>query len=97
MVNNHEQNIFNKKSNSGFGSEIKSCYYDNELMEEDTTLYFNNKYSSQDKYDVYPITRGGYKNSGNIYSVNSVNDYLNKISVETNARACLVIMEVNNG
>lgn len=97
MINNSEQSIFNKNSNSGFSKEIKEYYYDKEFTKEDTTLDLMNKYASQNNFDSYPITRGGYKNTGNIFRIDSVDDYINKISVETNARACLVIMEEDNG
>ncbi len=91
MVENTDSTIFNKKSNSGFTNKIKEYYYD-----EDLDLVTNNlkeKYSNENNRNNEPITRGGYKNTGNIFNVYSPVDYIDKISVETNSRASLVIIK----
>ncbi len=89
MIDNEQIDLFNGKSNSGFTTKVKSYYYDNDFL-SDTTLQFKDRYSNHNSITSEPITRGGYKNTGNIFNVYSVNDYINKISLETNSRACLV-------
>lgn len=91
MVEREESSIFNKKSNSGFTTLVKNYYYDNEL--DSSTLETKNKYESNSLINNEPLTRGGYKNNGNIYTIYGANDYLDKISVETNSRASLVIIK----
>ena len=93
MVNNDELNIFNKKSNSGFTTNIKDYYYDNGFSDSDTTLLLKEKYSNDNLLNNEPVTRGGYKNVGNIFNIYGASDYINKVSVETNSRACLVIIK----
>ena len=92
MIDNSQLDIFNKKSNSGFTTKVKDYYYDNDF-ESDTTLQFKERYSKDNLISSDPITRGGYKNTGNIFNVYSANDYINKISSETNSRAILVIVK----
>lgn len=93
MINNSELSIFNKKSNSGFTKAIKEYYYDNDFSEMDETLKLKEKYSNENKLNNEPITRGGYKNTGNIFNLYGANDYIDKVSLETNTRACLVILK----
>ena len=92
MINNSKLNIFEKNSNSGFSNKVKDYYYDDDFK-EDTTLQFKDRYSSDNNVTNEPITRGAYKNNGNIFNVNSVSDYINKISVESNSRPTLVIVK----
>ena len=92
MINNSSLDIFNNKSNSGFNNKIKDYYYDNDF-ESDTTLQFKERYSTDNMISNNPITRGGYKNTGNIFNVYSADDYINKISLESNSRSCLVIVK----
>ena len=89
MINNDKINLFNKKSNSGFTGSVKDYYYDNDFL-SDTTLQFKERYSRDNSITNEPITRGGYKNTGNIFNVYSVSDYIDKISLESNSRAVLV-------
>lgn len=96
MVNNDEVNIFNKKSNSGFTTQVKNYYYDNGLTNEDTTNLLKEKYGKENLINSEPVTRGGYKNTGNIFNIYGASDYIDKVSVETNSRACLVIMKENS-
>lgn len=93
MIENSELSIFDKKSNSGFTNKVKEYYYDNVFNENDTTLKLKSKFSTLNLIDKEPITRGGYKDTGNIFNVHSAEDYINKISLETNSRATLIIME----
>ena len=93
MIENSELSIFDKKSNSGFNFKIKDYYYDDKFNEKDTTLLLKSKYSVENKVDSEPITRGGYKNTGNIFNLYSASDYIKKVSVETNSRACLIVMK----
>ena len=93
MINNSELDIFNKKSNSGFTKEIKDYYYDHDFSEVDTTLKLKDKDSDENEINTEPITRGGYKNTGNIFNLYGAKDYIDKVSVETNSRACLVILK----
>ena len=96
MLNNSEQSIFDKKSNSGFSSTVKEYYYDQELTDSDTTLKLKDEESNENLINKEPITRGGYKNTGGIFNLYGASDYLNKISVETNSRACLIIIKEKN-
>jgi len=93
MVNNDEINIFDKKSNSGFSNIVKDYYYDNGFIDSDTTMILKEKYSKENLINNEPVTRGGYKSTGNIFNLYGANDYLDKISVETNSRACLVVIK----
>ena len=93
MVNNSEINIFNKKSNSGFTTKVKEYYYDNDFTDADTTLLLKNKYSNNNLINKEPVTRGGFKNTGNIFNLYGATDYIDKVSVETNSRACLVVIK----
>ena len=93
MLNNKEINLFNKKSNSGFTSKIKEYYYDNDFTDSDTSKIYQEKFSKENLINNEPITRGGYKNTGNIFNIYCAQDYINKISLETNARASLVIIK----
>lgn len=93
MLNNKEINLFNKKSNSGFTSKIKEYYYDNDFSDSDTSKIYQEKFSKENLINNEPITRGGYKNTGNIFNIYCAQDYINKISLETNARASLVIIK----
>jgi hypothetical protein len=68
-------------------------YYDNDFNDNDTTKMYQEKYSNDNLVNSEPITRGGYKNVGNIFNVYCAQDYLNKISMETNSRASLVIIK----
>lgn len=92
MINNDKLGIFNKKSNSGFTTTVKDYYYDNDFL-SDTTLQFQDRISNDNSITNEPITRGGYKNTGNIFNVYSANDYISKISLESNSRASLVIIK----
>lgn len=92
MINNDKLDIFNKKSNSGFQTIVKEYYYDNDFL-SDTTLQFQERYSKDNSITLDPITRGGYKNTGNIFNVYSVSDYINKISMESNSRASIVLIK----
>lgn len=93
MLDNSEINLFNKKSNSGFTNKIKEYYYDNDFTDLDATILLKEKYSKDNLINSEPITRGGYKNTGNIFNVYCAQDYLNKLSLETNSRASLVIIK----
>lgn len=93
MLDNEEINLFNKKSNSGFKTKVKEYYYDNNFNESDTTKFYQDRISKDNLINSEPITRGGYKNSGNIFNVYCAQDYINKISLETNSRASLVIIK----
>ena len=93
MIDNEEINIFDKKSNSGFSNKVKSYYYDNGFTYSDTTMLLKEKYSKDNLINNEPVTRGGYKNTGNIFNLYGANDYLDKVSVETNSRACLVVIK----
>lgn len=95
MINNDEINIFNKKSNSGFTTNVKDYYYDNGFSDDDKTNILKERYGKDNLINNEPVTRGGYKNTGNIFNLYTANDYIDKISVETNSRACLVIMKEN--
>ena len=88
MVNTNEIIIFNKASNSGFTTSVKDYYYDSDL---ELTTKLKDKYGTDNLINNEPVTRGGYKNTGNIFSIYGANDYIDKVSVETNSRACLVI------
>ena len=92
MINNEKLDIFNKKSNSGFTSSIKEHYYDNDFL-SDTTLQLQDRISNDNSITNNPITRGGYKNTGNIFNVYSAGDFINKISLESNSRASIVIIK----
>ena len=72
--------------------EIDNSYLEDEyeVFEVDQHIY---KYSNENNRNNEPITRGGYKNTGNIFNVYSPVDYIDKISVETNSRASLVIIK----
>jgi hypothetical protein len=96
MIENSELSIFAKKSNSGFTTKVLDYYYDKEFTEEDTTLKLKTRYTTENIINSNPITRGGYKNVGNIFNVYSATDYISKVSLETNSRACLVIMKEEN-
>ncbi len=96
MVNNSELSIFEKTSNSGFSTMVKEYYYDQELRDSDTTLKLKDKENNDNLISKEPITRGGYKNTGGIFNLYSPSDYINKVSVETNSRACLIIMKEKN-
>lgn len=91
MVDNSELTIFDKKSNSGFNTKVKDYYYNNTL--DELTLKLKDKYMGNNTINNEPITRGGYKNTGNIFNLYGVVDYIDKISLETNSRACLVILK----
>ena len=93
MINNEEINLFNKKSNSGFTTKIKEYYYDNDFSDSDTTIKYQERISKDNLINSEPITRGGYKNTGNIFNVYCAQDYINKISLETNSRASLVVIK----
>ena len=95
MIDNKEMNIFNKKSNSGFTNKVKEYYYDNDFIDADTTNLLKEKYGNENLINNEPITRGGYKNTGNIFNLYGANDYIDKISVETNSRASLVVIKEN--
>ena len=98
MINNESINILDKKSNSGFNNSVKGYYYDNDSLESDSTLILKDKYTNNSLINSEPLTRGGYKINGDIFSIYGVSDYLNKISNETNSRACLIVSkEENNG
>ena len=90
MANHMNSDIFNKKSNSGFTKKVKSYYYD-EGMDELTK--FHEKNNSKDYLlNNEPLTRGGYKKmQSNIMGLYGVNDYINKISNETNSRAVISV------
>ena len=92
MIDNNKLNIFNKNSNSGFTSKVKEYYYDDDFL-SDTTLQFKERYSKDNSITTEPVTRGGYKNMGNIFNVYSVSDYISKISMESNSRPTLVIVK----
>lgn len=92
MIDNDKLNIFNKTSNSGFTSKVKEYYYDNDFL-NDTSLQFKERYSTDNNITNEPITRGGYKNTGNIFNVYSVSDCIDKISMESNSRPTLVIVK----
>lgn len=96
MIDNSELSIFDKKSNSGFSTLVKDYYYDKEFVEEDTTLKLKTRYTIENIINSEPITRGGYKNVGNIFNLYGTKDYIDKISVETNSRASLVIIREDN-
>lgn len=96
MIDNSELSIFDKKSNSGFSTSVKDYYYDKEFIEEDTTLKLKTRYTIENIINSEPITRGGYKNIGNIFNLYGTKDYIDKISVETNSRASLVIIREDN-
>ena len=91
MVNNKKLDIFNKKSNSGFQTVVKEYYYDDDFL-SDTSLQFQERYSKNNSITTDPITRGGYKNTGDIFNIYSANDFINKISMESNSRASLVLI-----
>ncbi len=91
MLDNEEINLFNKKSNSGFTTKVKEYYYDNDFSETDTTKLYYEKISKDNLINSEPITRGGYKNTGNIFNVYCPQDYINKLSLETNSRAILIV------
>ena len=93
MINNYEGNIFNKKSNSGFTNTVKEYYYDNL---EDKNMLFTISDKDEKEINNNPLTRGGYINSGDIFSLYGVSDYYNKISLQVNSRAVLVIGEDDN-
>ena len=93
MINNEEINLFNKKSNSGFTTKVKEYYYDNDFNDSDTTKLYQEKISNDNLINNEPITRGGYKSTGNIYNVYCAQDYINKLSLETNSRASLVVIK----
>ena len=89
MLDLHNK-LFNKKSNSGFTTKVKDYYYDKETEMDILSSLLKNKYDNSGEI----IVRGGYKrmNSG-ILSMYSVNDYVDKISLETNGRAVITIKE----
>lgn len=93
MINNDDLNIFSKKSNSGFTTKVKEYYYDNGFVDSDSTYELKDKYGSSNLINNEPVTRGGYKNTGNIFNLYGANDYIDKISVETNSRASLVVIK----
>ncbi len=93
MIDNSELSIFNKNSNSGFNGVVKEYYYDKEFNSLDLTLKLRNKYGNENMINSEPITRGGYKSVGNIFNLFGTTDYISKISVETNSRACLMIFK----
>ncbi len=95
MIDNEEINIFDKKSNSGFSNKVKEYYYDNGFNDSDATLLLKEKYGKDNLINNEPVTRGGYISVGNIFNLYSASDYLDKISVETNSRACLVVLKEN--
>lgn len=98
MINSNLLNIFDKKSNSGFQNSINKIYYDEGLLDGDITIILKDRYSKNNLINNEPITRGGYKSNGDIFSIYGVSDYINKISNETNSRACLIVgKEKNNG
>ena len=76
-----------------FNSKIVDYYYDNDFIDNDTTKLYQERISNDNLINSEPITRGGYKNSGNIFNVYSAQDYLGKISLEINSRASIVIMK----
>ena len=59
----------------------------------DTTLQLQDRISNDNSITNDPITRGGYKNTGNIFNVYSASDFINKISLESNSRASIVIIK----
>ena len=91
MLDNNKINLFSN-SNSAFSSKVKEYYYDNDFG-SDTTLQFKDRYGSDNLVGKEPITRGGYKNTGNIFNVYSVSDYIDKISLESSSRATLVTVK----
>ena len=93
MIDNSELSIFNKNSNSGFTSLVKEYYYDKEFNDLDLTLKLRSKYGNENMINSEPTTRGGYKSVGNIFNLYGTTDYISKISVETNSRACLMIFK----
>lgn len=93
MINNKDLNIFNKKSNSGFTTKVKEYYYDNDFTDIDTTIKLKDKYNNDNLIGKEPLTRGGYKNTGNIFNIYGTSDYIDKVSIETNSRACLTIIK----
>ena len=93
MIDNSELSIFNKNSNSGFNGVVKEYYYDKEFNSLDLTLKLRNKYGNDNMINSEPITRGGYKSVGNMFNLFGTTDYISKISVETNSRACLMIFK----
>ncbi len=92
MITNSEIDLFSGRSNSGFSVMVKDYYFDNNFR-DDTTLQFQDRYSEDNDISDNPITRGGYKNTGNIFNVYSANDFNKKISLESNSRAIIVIKE----
>ena len=85
------KNIFDKNSNSGFTNLVKDYYYDEEV--DNTMEVINRIYNYSNKMGDDVITRGGYKNiDGNILNLSGVNDFINKISNETNSRAIISFM-----
>lgn len=90
MINNYNGNIFNKKSNSGFTSTVKNYYYDNL---ENKELLFTISEKDEQVINNEPLTRGGYTNQGDIFSMYGVSDYYNKISLQVNSRAVLIVEE----
>lgn len=96
MINTSEVDLFNKKSNSGFTTKVKECYFDNEFNDLDTTLKLKDTISKENMLNNEPITRGGYKNTGNIFNLYGTSDYINKVSVETNSRASIIVLKEKN-
>ena len=92
MIDNDKINLFSKTSKSGFTTKVKEYYYDDDFK-SDTTLQFKDRYSNDNNITNEPITRGGYKNTGNIFNVNSVSDFIDKISLESSSRATLMIVK----
>ncbi len=95
MINTSSLNIFSQKSNSGFITNLKESYYDTDYFDSNLDAIINERYKNENKINEEVITRGGYKNTGNIFSMNSVSDFIDKISLESNSRACLIINEEN--
>ena len=94
MLNNYHGNIFDSNSNSGFKNIIVDYYYD-EASSVDRSLI---KEKQENVINDEPVTRGGLKNkNSSIYSYYGPADYVNKVSLETNSRAVLVIGGEDNG
>lgn len=89
-----DNNLFNKKSDSGFTGKVKEYYYDTTSNMDILNSVLNTKYEV--KYG--PVVRGGYKRvNNNILSMYNANNYINKISLETNSRAVITVRENTNG
>ena len=78
-------NLFNKKSNSGFTSKVLSKYYDTK-DDLDTRLDY------EIKEDI--VSRGGYKKLDNqIFNTCSISDYVDKVSLMTGSRAVISVFK----